>query len=169
MTVPPGDSVGDIGRNRTDLLEALKRGQITGRDERLRAATALFEGVLTAELFKSMRSTVPEGGAVSGGSGEEIFAGLLDQHLADAAAARSQGGIGEALYRHFGGAAPEAVTGDLSEPLKQTKQPVEEGGNGGRVFSALGTSEFVALTVTEEPEGAPDSAHRPLLPDRSPG
>jgi flagellar protein FlgJ len=54
-----------------------------------------------------MRETVPQGGAIPGGSGEEMFSGLLDQHIADDAAQRTDRGIGEALYRHFVGLLPD--------------------------------------------------------------
>jgi flagellar protein FlgJ len=52
-----------------------------------------------------MRATVPQGeGVVSGGSGEEMFTGMLDEHLAGAApgrpgAAAEQGGPGAAWTR----------------------------------------------------------------------
>ncbi len=94
-----------------DLLQALRSGRIRDPRARLRAATDLLEGTFYQELFKAMRATVPEGGVLPGGGGRDVFEGLLDQHVADAAAARSAGGIGEALYRHFlgrvAGAPPE--------------------------------------------------------------
>ncbi len=125
----PGGA-GGVGGGRIDLLTALERGTIQGRENRLRAATALFEGVFMNELFKAMRATVPEGEIGDGGSGEEVFTGLLDQHLADAAALRSEGGIGEALYRHFSrGFATDSPEGP--ESLKRSgmgDDPNERGG-----------------------------------------
>lgn len=84
-----------------DHLAALRDGRIQGDEARLRAATRLLEGTFYQELFKAMRETVPEGGALSGGTGEDMFTGMLDQHISDVAALRSQRGIGQALYRHF--------------------------------------------------------------------
>ncbi len=94
-----------------DGLQALKDGRVEGDAQRLRTATQLLEGTFYQEVFKAMRATVPEGGMVSGGSGEEIFTGMLDQTVADAAAARNDGGLGSALYRYLtqrihGGASP---------------------------------------------------------------
>ena len=83
------------------LLTSLKSGRLQGEEARLKAATSLMESSFYQELFKVMRETVPEGGALGGGAGEDIFAGLLDQHVADAAASQSDRGIGAALYRHF--------------------------------------------------------------------
>lgn len=84
-----------------DLLQALRSGRIQGDEARLAAATDLLESSFYQELFKALRDTVPEDGLTSGGQGEEIFSSLLDQHLAEVSARRSDGGLGSALYRHF--------------------------------------------------------------------
>jgi peptidoglycan hydrolase FlgJ len=70
-------------------------------DARLRRAASDLEGVFVAELFKAMRETVPRDGIVDGGPGEEMFTGMLDQHLAPLAGEGWQRGIGEALYRQL--------------------------------------------------------------------
>lgn len=95
--------VGPVGGG--DALARLKSGRIKGEEARLRAATELLEGVFYQQMFMAMRSTVPEGGMMSGGQGEEMFTGLLDERMAEAAALRSDGGLGSALYRHLAGAA----------------------------------------------------------------
>jgi flagellar protein FlgJ len=92
-----------------DPLSALREGRIQGPEARLRAATRLLEGTFYQELFKAMRQTVPDGGGPGGGAGEEVFTGLLDQHVADAAAMRAERGLGEALYRRFASAAGAGV------------------------------------------------------------
>lgn len=84
-----------------DLLGALRDGRIQGEEARLKAATQLLEGQFYQILFSAMRDTVPTGGLTSGGQGEEMFTDLMDQQVADAAAADSERGIGAALYRHF--------------------------------------------------------------------
>ena len=66
-----------------------------------------------------MRETVPEGGVLSGGQGQEIFEGLLDEHMSEVAALRSEGGMGEALYRYFSGhvaAGPPAPDAPVEPP-----------------------------------------------------
>ena len=96
------DGVGPVaGPRSTDVLSDLRRGRIQGEEARLRAATQLLEGFTYEELFKAMRDTVPEGGALPGGAGKKIFESLLDQHVAQAAAMSSKRGLGSALYRHF--------------------------------------------------------------------
>lgn len=70
-----------------------------GRDEeRLRAASRQLEGVFVQQMFKAMRDSVPGGGIVDGGAGEETFTGLLDEHLASQAADGNGRGPGEALF-----------------------------------------------------------------------
>ena len=53
---------------------------------RLKRSAQQFEGVFYTQLFQAMRETVPEGGLVESGPGQEMFQGLLDQHMAEAAA-----------------------------------------------------------------------------------
>ena len=48
-----------------------------------------------------MRETVPQDGLANGGMGEEMFTGMLDQHLAPQMGDGWSGGIGEALYRQL--------------------------------------------------------------------
>ncbi|HEY8470458.1 MAG TPA: rod-binding protein [Longimicrobiales bacterium] len=78
-------------------------------DARLRRACAELESVFLNELLKLMRESVPESGLVSGGTGEEIFTTLLDQHIAVQAAERMERGLGAALYRHFRAATAAAA------------------------------------------------------------
>lgn len=73
-------------------------------DAKLRQATQEMEGAFVQQLFKAMRETVPDGGFIDGGSGEEMFTGLMDQHLAAEAPADWDRGLGASLYRQFRGA-----------------------------------------------------------------
>jgi flagellar protein FlgJ len=57
------------------------------------------------QLFKAMRETVPREGLVDGGSGEEMFTGMLDQHLAGGLPETwGDGGLADALFRQLRGA-----------------------------------------------------------------
>jgi flagellar protein FlgJ len=96
--------VGKVSRHGPGgILGDLRNGRIQGEDARIRAASDALEGTFFQELFKAMRDTVPDSGLLDGGTGEDAFTAMLDQHLADVQAARSQGGIGQALYRYFTG------------------------------------------------------------------
>jgi flagellar protein FlgJ len=92
---------GTSGASTGGILESLRSGKIQGEEARLRAATDALEGTFYQELFKAMRESVPESGLLDGGSGEDAFTAMLDQHLADVQASQSEGGIGQALYQWF--------------------------------------------------------------------
>jgi flagellar protein FlgJ len=73
-----------------------------GDEVRLRQVSRQMEGVFVQELFKAMRETIPQGeGVVDGGMGEEIFSGLMDQHLASQVGAGGERGLGAAIYRQL--------------------------------------------------------------------
>jgi flagellar protein FlgJ len=74
------------------------------KDTALRKTARDLEGLFVQQLFKAMRETVPEGeGIVSGGAGEDIFTGLLDEHLAAETPKQWESGVAEALYRQLRG------------------------------------------------------------------
>ncbi|GLC25392.1 rod-binding protein [Roseisolibacter agri] len=87
-----------------------------GEDPKLRKVAQQMEGVFVQELYKAMRATVPQNdGVVGGGAGEEMFTGLMDQHLATETPHAWGRGLGEAIYAHLrgrlareGAAAPDA-------------------------------------------------------------
>lgn len=110
-------STGVGGTGALPATGAAAQTQGAAEDARLRRACAELEGVFLNELMKLMRETVPEGGVVSGGTAEEIFASLLDQHVAVSAAERMERGLGAALYRSF-------------RPQASTQAPPPESGAG---------------------------------------
>jgi peptidoglycan hydrolase FlgJ len=71
------------------------------RDPRLQQVVEQLQGVFVEQLFKAMRETVPTDGVTSGGPGEAMFSGMMDQHLADALPGQWDHGIGESLYRQL--------------------------------------------------------------------
>jgi flagellar protein FlgJ len=70
---------------------------VASQEERLRGVVKQLEGVFVEQLYKAMRETVPDDGITHGGAGEEMFAGLLDQHLASETPKQWEHGIGDAL------------------------------------------------------------------------
>ena len=69
------------------------------RADRLRQASSDLEGVFVEQLMKVMRETVPEDGLTAGGSGEQMFAGMLDQHLSAEVPKQWHRGLSASLYR----------------------------------------------------------------------
>ena len=81
----------------------------TPDQKKLKKAAGDLEGLFVSQLFKAMRETVPtDEGIVSGGSGEDIFTGLMDEHLAAETPSHWGGGISEALYRQLSKGLPAA-------------------------------------------------------------
>lgn len=76
-------------------------------DTKLREAAKQLEGLFVQQLFKVMRETVPQQeGFVSGGAGEDMFTGLMDEHIAAETPNQLGSGLSEALYRQLRGFLP---------------------------------------------------------------
>lgn len=114
MTSPVGGAGGGAAARSTDAAG------------RLRAAARDLEAVFVQQMFKAMRETVPAEGLMSGGSGEEMFTSLMDQHLADQVPHRTPSGLAEAVYRQLRGAAgiPEESTARLEEAAAVASSPI---------------------------------------------
>lgn len=57
-------------------------------DKAMEEAIGGFVSLFLQQMFKSMRSTVPEGGIIDGGYGEEIFTEMLDEEISKAGASQ---------------------------------------------------------------------------------
>ncbi|MBC8085701.1 MAG: rod-binding protein [Phycisphaerae bacterium] len=90
-------------------VTSTEKPALTDDQKKLRKAATDLEGLFVAQLFRAMRETVPKNdGFVSGGSGEEIFTGLMDEHIAAETPSHWGGGISEALYRQLSRGLPAA-------------------------------------------------------------
>jgi peptidoglycan hydrolase FlgJ len=88
---------------------------------KLKKAAQQLEGMFVQQLYKAMRDTVPQQeGIVSGGAGEDIFTGLMDQHLAAETPKHWGGGLADALYRQL---SRHAVPDTTVAPLPDTTLP----------------------------------------------
>ena len=67
----------------------------------LRKVSQQLEAVFLNQLLQSMRATVPQDGIAPASQGEQMFTAMMDEHVAQAAAERSRGGLSEALYRQL--------------------------------------------------------------------
>lgn len=71
------------------------------RDAKLHKVSQQLEGVFVQQMYKSMRATVPSGGLTDGGAGEEMFTGLLDEHVAADTPQKWKHGLSESIYRQL--------------------------------------------------------------------
>jgi flagellar protein FlgJ len=69
--------------------------------EALRKTARQLEGVFVEQLLKSMRSTVSHDGILDGGAGEELFTGMLDQHVAGLMPGQWKNGMASAIAREL--------------------------------------------------------------------
>ena len=71
---------------------------LTPEQHKLKKACEQFESVFMNELMKNMRATIEKEGVVDGGSGEDTFTAMLDEHIAGLGVAGRTDGIAQALY-----------------------------------------------------------------------
>ncbi len=91
------------------------------RHSALKKASEQLEGMFVQQLYKAMRDTVPQQeGIVSGGAGEDIFTGLLDQHLAAETPKHWQTGLSDALYRQLSRGMPSDTPPAATAPALDT-------------------------------------------------
>jgi len=72
--------------NRIDRVkEKMEAGQLSSSSKNpaeLKNACAELESLFIFYLFKEMRATIPKGGLINGGRGEEIYTSMLDSQMA---------------------------------------------------------------------------------------
>lgn len=72
-------------------------------DEGLREACQEFESYFLQQVYKSMRSTVPQGTLTEKSHGREMFEDMLDEEYAKEASVGKGTGIAQMLYKQLSG------------------------------------------------------------------
>ncbi len=67
----------------------------------LKKACQLFEALFLSELFKEMRKTIPQGGALKEENSDRIYKAMLDQEYASRMAESGGIGLGDMLYKQL--------------------------------------------------------------------
>jgi flagellar protein FlgJ len=86
---------------RIDAAAPAGRPTVPDRLASLKDSAGKLEGIFVEQLFKAMQETVPQDGLTSGGQGEDIFRGMLDQKIADDVPSQWHRGIASALVREL--------------------------------------------------------------------
>jgi flagellar protein FlgJ len=87
------------GIQKTAVAASSQQAANPEKEKKLRKACADFEALLTFNLLKTMRRTVPSGGLIPRSPARDTHEMMLDQHLADAIARKGQGtGIQKILF-----------------------------------------------------------------------
>jgi len=90
--------------------------------EQLQRMSRALEGVFLAQLFQALRATVPESG-LGTAAGQDLFTAMLDERLAELAAQRMRGGVGDALYRQLSRRLEPPATGSPHGPSASAAPP----------------------------------------------
>lgn len=108
---PPQHSIGRVARPKADQSPV----------EQLRGTAQQMQSVFVDQLFQAMRNTVPDEGLFSGGQGEEVFRGMLDQHMAEVVPTRWTGAnsLGEVMVRQLSQALPSATQASAATRPKE--------------------------------------------------
>ena len=119
-------------------------------EARLKKSAQQMEGLFVQQLYKAMRETVPSGeGVVDGGSGDEMFTGLMDEHLAADTPTQWAHGLAAAAYRQLRAALPHAGESTGAPDVPGT------------------TSATPAMPLSSSPQSLPLAAPPPLKLDSS--
>jgi len=71
------------------------------KNDPLLEACREFESIFIFYMFKAMRGTVPEGGLIPRGMGEEIFESMLDEEVARKASQNEDYGLARLLHEQL--------------------------------------------------------------------
>ena len=79
--------------------------------DQVRKLSHELEAVFINQLFQAMRASVPKDEVLGNAPGQEMFTAMMDERLANEAAAGLERGLGESLYRQLARRLPEAPEG----------------------------------------------------------
>lgn len=71
------------------------------KEDALKKACRDFEALLLEQMITTMRKSVPEGGLMDGGFGEEMLQPMQDEQMAKDLAAHGGFGLADAMYRQI--------------------------------------------------------------------
>lgn len=63
------------------FVNKFNKNKQANSDEELKEVVNEFTSIFLNQMFKSMRSTVPEGGLIDGGFAEDVFTDMYDQEI----------------------------------------------------------------------------------------
>jgi murein DD-endopeptidase MepM/ murein hydrolase activator NlpD len=121
-------SIDTLGRQLAEAAKSATGGQDAAAKARqqakLREACRMFESSFLQTLWKEMRATLPKGGLMNGGKGEEMFTGMLDQARADQAVKGRSTGLADLLERQLSRERFKTVPASLDQP---SLKPLQRG------------------------------------------
>jgi Rod binding domain-containing protein len=82
-------------------IDIVRDTRSTEYREQVDKAAKEFEGILLAQLFRVMRSTIPETELLGSGFEREVYEDMMFTEIASVSARSDSLGIAEMLYRQF--------------------------------------------------------------------
>ena len=67
--------------NKDNFTEKYKKSSRQETEEELKGVVDEFTSIFLNQMFKSMRSTIPEGGMIDGGFAEDVFTDMYDKEI----------------------------------------------------------------------------------------
>ncbi|HKL74701.1 MAG TPA: rod-binding protein [Halanaerobiales bacterium] len=67
--------------NQNNFTNKLKNSSREDSEEQLKEVVDEFTSIFLNQMFKSMRSTIPEGGMIDGGFAEDVFTDMYDKEI----------------------------------------------------------------------------------------
>jgi len=98
MYVTPIDPRTILSASKPQLDQNLKKAHDL---EALRQSTREFEALYINEMFKAMRKTIPEGGLIEKGMGQDIYQEMIDMERARNASEGKGIGLGDAMFEQL--------------------------------------------------------------------
>ena len=91
----------DIITEATAGLKGIANSTDTLKERKLREACAGFEALMLKQILSLARQSVPKGGLIDGGYGEEMFQSSQDDQMTEKMAGGKGLGFGDMLYRQL--------------------------------------------------------------------
>lgn len=67
--------------NKDNFTEKYQKSSRQETEEELKEVVDEFTSIFLNQMFKSMRSTIPEGGMIDGGFAEDVFTDMYDKEI----------------------------------------------------------------------------------------
>lgn len=85
-----------------EFVEKYNSNKESDSREDLKNAVDQFTSIFLHQMFKSMRSTVPESKLIDGGFGEDVFTDMLDQRISELGSKQSSfSGLNQILFQQL--------------------------------------------------------------------
>ena len=99
---PAQNQYQQINNNTGDFINKFNKSTKNSSEEELKKAVNEFTSIFLNQMFKSMRSTIPEGGLIDGGFAEDVFTDMYDQEISKLGSKQSNfSGLNQILFEQL--------------------------------------------------------------------